>query len=373
MKNSALKQTIGRSFYMKSRYTIINKDSETNKVIRLSMVLSVAFTLPILFINGYENIMFVLTQFIQAFILFLITTKFGITISKHLYNGDKGKAIVYITIMYIASATLITISDKTKGFGNAPDIIKAERYMMSSFFDNIPLYRKLLLLFIRPFFLCCLLIYITWNEISKDMHIKKQQEMDELKAKNADIHLKLLKQQMSPHFLFNSLSTLKSIANDERTKRYITKLSDVYRYFLTKKEEENKDLVRLEDELEFIRAYLYILYERFEDGLKVDIDITDEAKMAYIPPLAIQILIENATKHNIIAAEEPLHIRIYNEDNTDNLIVSNNIQPRISHSESFGIGLSNLRARYKILNNSAIEINENGKTFVVKIPLINKS
>lgn len=194
-------------------------------------------------------------------------------------------------------------------------------------------------------------------------------EIEQLKKEKLEAQLNLLKQQISPHFLFNSLSTLRTIVPDEASKQYILKLSNVYRYLLSFNE---NNLAGLKDELEFIRSYLYILKERFEDALEVNLDIDSSAQTKLLPPLAIQLLIENAIKHNIVSLNDPLHIKIYNETN-DVLVISNNLQPKLSTERHTGKGLENISKRYKLLSGQSIEILENKDTFTVKIPLLTKS
>ncbi|WP_316819273.1 sensor histidine kinase [Pedobacter nyackensis] len=177
-----------------------------------------------------------------------------------------------------------------------------------------------------------------------------------------------LQQQISPHFLFNSLSTLKTIAKDQPTKNYIIQLAGVYRYVLNFNEHY---LTPLKAEISFIRSYLYIMNERFEDALKVDIKVSEEHLELRIPPLSLQILIENAIKHNTISPERPLHISIITDD-TPALTVRNNFQPKKMLEEGTGTGLKNIIERYKLLANKTINISNNAEEFLVTIPLIVK-
>ncbi|MDR1698851.1 MAG: histidine kinase [Prevotellaceae bacterium] len=200
---------------------------------------------------------------------------------------------------------------------------------------------------------------------------KNQLEIELLKQENLEARLKLLKQQVSPHFLFNALSTLKTIVGDPQTKNYIVQLSNVYRYLLSNKDNspQLKNLVSLCDELAFIQSYLYILAERFEEALQVEINVNENLMQKKLPPLALQILIENAIKHNIISSDEPLLIEVYNEGE-DTLAVCNRLQPKISTDDSLGIGLQNIKDRYRLLGDKAIEVIPTGETFTVKIPLL---
>lgn len=193
-------------------------------------------------------------------------------------------------------------------------------------------------------------------------------EIEMLKQENLEARLSLLKQQVSPHFLFNSLSTLKTIAPDSKTKNFVMQLSNVYRYLLKDNGFQNNNMVSLKEELEFTQSYIYILKERFEDALEVELKVSEDSLKKHLPPLALQILIENAIKHNVVCTDEPLRISIRTE--AANLVVSNKILPKNSTEESLGIGLKNIKDRYKILQNKDIEIINSNKSFTVKLPLL---
>jgi two-component system LytT family sensor kinase len=190
------------------------------------------------------------------------------------------------------------------------------------------------------------------NEILEQAHLRAQ--------------LLSLQQQISPHFLFNSLSTLKTIAGDQPTKNYVVQLAAVYRYVLNFNESY---LSPLKDELAFIKSYLYIMNERFEEALQVTINIPDEYLQLLIPPLSLQLLIENAIKHNVISNEQPLHITIMTNDSPA-LVIKNNTQPKKIPEEGTGTGLKNIRERYRLLIQLPVEILNTGSTFSVTLPLL---
>ena len=175
-----------------------------------------------------------------------------------------------------------------------------------------------------------------------------------------------LQQQISPHFLFNSLSTLKTMVSDPSAKNYIVHLAGVYRYVLSFNEQY---LTRLDDELKFISSYLHILNERFGPTLRVDMDIQQQHAALLLPSLSLQLLIENAIKHNVCSIEQPLHISITTTDSPA-LKVENNFQPKRSRLERPGTGLKNIIERYKLLVDKSVDVaNDNGK-FTVTIPLL---
>lgn len=186
-------------------------------------------------------------------------------------------------------------------------------------------------------------------------------KQDQLKAQ-----LFSLQQQLSPHFLFNSLSTLKTIAPDTGTKTYVMQLANVYRYLLSFRDSLK---ITVQDELAFTRSYLYILQERYEAALQVSIRIEDHFLHYYLPPVTLQILIENALKHNIISMEQPLKLRMFTgEDAT--LTIENSYQPKLSVEESNGTGLQNINDRYRLLAGKQITVRREDANFVVVLPLL---
>ncbi|MEP1093709.1 MAG: histidine kinase [Cyclobacteriaceae bacterium] len=191
---------------------------------------------------------------------------------------------------------------------------------------------------------------------------------EELKNRQIKTQYEVLQNQMSPHFLFNSLNTLASIIPEdpEAAVSFTVKLSDVYRYILQNKERE---LVALEEEIVFVKSYLFLLRMRFPDNLTVEFDIASEYQGLNIPPLTLQMLIENAIKHNVISKSKPLHISIY-IDNGKSVVVKNNLQKKESLEKSTKTGLENIVKRYEILGNRKIDIISSANNFMVAVPLI---
>jgi hypothetical protein len=175
-----------------------------------------------------------------------------------------------------------------------------------------------------------------------------------------------LKNQVNPHFLFNSLNALTNLVYDDPDKaaRFINQLSEVYRYVLDTKDQE---VVPLERELEFLNAYLYLQQIRFGDKLSVSIGRTSAG--IYVAPLALQMLIENAIKHNVVSEEDPLNITIAVDNQY--IIVKNNLQPRIGFIEpSAGVGLENICRRYEFLTKDQLRIVKSENYFEVSVPLL---
>ncbi len=200
--------------------------------------------------------------------------------------------------------------------------------------------------------------------------IRRQQEVvvenQQLQAENILNQYEALKNQLNPHMLFNSLNTLRSLVREdqEKAQEYIQELSRVLRYTLQGNESRS---VFLKDEMDFVSAYIFLLKMRFEDNLFFDIRIDKRYESYLLPPMAVQMLIENAVKHNEISNRRPLTIRICTE--SGRLIVSNPVQPKLTASAGTGIGLANLAKRYTLLYKQEIQITEN-ENFTVCIPLI---
>jgi sensor histidine kinase YesM len=195
-------------------------------------------------------------------------------------------------------------------------------------------------------------------------------ELEQTKTDNLGAQYELLKQQVNPHFLFNSLNTLKYMveSNDTHTVDFILKLSDFYRFTL---ESRKLNLIRLKEELEIIDAYMFLLKARFEEGIDLSITVDQGYYESLIPPFTLQLLIENCIKHNVVSLEYPLQIRIYSEN--DCIVVENGIRLKRTPEASTGMGLENINQRYIHLLNKKIEIWSDEKVFSIKLPVIHEN
>jgi two-component system, LytTR family, sensor kinase len=224
--------------------------------------------------------------------------------------------------------------------------------------------------FLRRLIMCfflSMISYIVFNNIYANSILQNTQlENEHLKQAHLRGQLISLQQQISPHFLFNSLSTLKTIAQDTDTKTYVVQLAHVYRYLLNYNEHP---ATSLSNELSFIDSYLYILHWRFEEALKVSIDVPEKYNTYLIPPVSIQLLIENVIKHNAFSPEHPVHIKI-TVDDEGKLIITNTRQPKKVTYESTKLGLQNIKERFQLLFNKKIIINSTDQNFTVILPLI---
>ncbi|RZJ54763.1 MAG: histidine kinase [Flavobacterium sp.] len=191
-------------------------------------------------------------------------------------------------------------------------------------------------------------------------------ELEHTKALNLGAQYELLKQQVNPHFLFNSLNTLKSMVdiNDPMSSEFILKLSDFYRFTL---ESRKMDLISLREELQILDSFVYLLKARFEDGFVLENDVDAKQYDAAIPPFTLQLLIENCIKHNVVSLDKPLVIKLYTEG--DFLVVENKIQLKRG-ALSTGVGLDNINQRFAHLLHQEIEIYKDETIFKVKIPTI---
>ncbi len=191
-------------------------------------------------------------------------------------------------------------------------------------------------------------------------------ENENLKRAHLASQYETLKNQVNPHFLFNSLNALSTLVykDQDLAAKFIKQLSIVYRHVLDTKD---KEVVPLSVELEALEAYIFLIHIRFGESLKVNLDIPKTANYLIIP-LALQMLVENAVKHNIISRRQPLTIDIYLKDEI--ITVSNNLQVKKNVGESSGIGLTNIQARYQYISNKTIDIQKTDTDFTVKVPLL---
>ncbi|ADY30332.1 MULTISPECIES: 2TM domain-containing protein [Cellulophaga] len=199
----------------------------------------------------------------------------------------------------------------------------------------------------------------------QDSKIKEQKII----AGTASAKFDALKNQLDPHFLFNSLNVLTSLIEEDpfQAQKFTTSLSKVYRYVL---EQKNKDLVTVDEELQFAKTYIRLLKMRFEDSIVFEVPEKSSNPDAKIIPLSLQLLLENAVKHNIVSSNKPLHLKVEEIDNM--LIVSNNLQEKKVVKKSSGVGLKNIHQRYQMLTDRTVIINKGETEFSVHLPILTK-
>lgn len=191
-------------------------------------------------------------------------------------------------------------------------------------------------------------------------------EAEKFKRESIQARYDSLKSQVNPHFLFNSLNALTSLVYEDQDKaaKFIKQLSEVYRYLL---DTRDREMVPMDQEMKFIESYLFLQKIRFGEKLRISISLTNER--ASVAPLAVQMLIENAIKHNVISEEDPLIIRVYTEGRY--IVVENNLNKKsVLAEESSGLGLENIRHRYEFLSKQKIMVEDSNGKFIVRLPLL---
>lgn len=215
-------------------------------------------------------------------------------------------------------------------------------------------------------FVVTLVVHLGYFYRSYQENRVKQQKII---AGTASAKFESLKNQIDPHFLFNSLNVLSSLIeeNPENAQKFTSSLSKIYRYVL---EQRDKELVSLEEELAFAKTYMNLLKMRFENSIFYELPEKVSNPEAKIVPLSLQLLLENTVKHNVVSEKKPLHIRIFERDNC--LIVQNDYQKKEVLKDRQGVGLQNIISRYAILTDRKVSITQNEKEFTVELPLLTK-
>jgi sensor histidine kinase YesM len=191
-----------------------------------------------------------------------------------------------------------------------------------------------------------------------------------LEKANLEARYDTLRNQVNPHFLFNSLNTLLMLVNDNPVaSRYVESISEIMRYMV---QSRDKDAVLLRDELKIARDYIFIQQSRFGDKLKVEFDIPERFYHYAIPPLALQMLLENAIKHNVVSKEDPLEVKVSMQENQF-IVIENTVKAKLDKEPSTGVGLDNIRNRYLHLTGKNISVKQENGKFTVMLPLFEKS
>jgi LytS/YehU family sensor histidine kinase len=279
-------------------------------------------------------------------------------------NWLAGKEIkpFWLRIVYNFAGSLVITAFAALILGMA-----TARYTLSGDWEQWVLPMKLLLMF-------CFRINLFLNTIHVIFLYMKQlelshQQLESYKRISSQAQLQSLRNQVNPHFLFNNLSVLTALISQDTNAsiEFVRQFSNVYRYIL---KSDEKELIHLRDEIGFIHSYLYLLKTRFDSGLTIDINISEGCLSAYILPVSLQMLVENAVKHNIISKSRPLHIEILCVDN-ESITVRNNLQKKkVDDDHSTRLGLTNIAKRYDFLGHQGVVIEHSENNFSVTIPLI---
>lgn len=212
----------------------------------------------------------------------------------------------------------------------------------------------------------CLMNAVFIGEYFLDQWRAAQVEAEQLKKESIQAQFEALKGQVNPHFLFNSFTTLNELIfeDPDRASHYLEQLSSVYRYIL-KNNEVNQ--VTVGKELEFLKSYIHLLEIRYGNNFRMEIDLSEAHRATKLPPITLQILLENAVKHNIVSKEKPLTVSIFSRD--DMLWVQNNYQPRDARETLRKMGLQHIQNRYKLLNEETVEVIKGPENWIVKLPM----
>ena len=244
------------------------------------------------------------------------------------------------------------------------EVVVYDKRSFSYFLENEKPANYLLPIIIT-FFVTLSIYSVSFYKFYQESKVKEQKII----AGTASAKFESLKNQIDPHFLFNSLNVLSSLIeeNPESAQKFTTSLSKIYRYVL---EQKDKDLVTVEEELAFAKTYANLLLMRFENGLTFELSEINLDLNAKVVPLSLQLLLENTIKHNIISEQKPLHIKIYTEKNY--LTIENNFQKKEVLEVRQGVGLQNIVNRYGLISERKVVIESNQDFFRVKIPLLTK-
>jgi two-component system, LytTR family, sensor kinase len=339
-------------------YSYSTKEIRQNKWVLIIGISIITFGAPFIF-NNYKTSLFS-TQSLLSVAGSLLTTLimwFGtMTIVKYLWenypwekNPLKHLIIEIISILAYTSAVIAIFYTIN------------ELHPIESFEENLKL--SIFFTLLITFFITSLtegyFFFIKWKET--------RVLSENLEKENIKSQYETLKSQINPHFLFNNLNTLASLIeeNPKHAVEYVQQTADYYRSILNLKD---KEVISLAEEIELIKTFYTLQQNRYGDNLKLNIKIPDDITNSMVAPLVLQMLVENAIKHNIISKDKPLTIDIYTMDSK--VIVRNNLQKRDQEQASTQFGLKNIIDRYSFLSNRKVEILENDSTFTVSIPIL---
>lgn len=338
---------------------------DLRRVLIIAFGVSIAITIVNLFANGFKidrflSIQYWIINFLYSFFLTYINVLYFRYINykfewknkgiQRILIGAGGSIVVtmlgYFICEFIASVVVLQkqtpdefLADQSFGDYVFPLLITA---IISLFFHTIYFYKAL-----------------------QEKKVTEQKII----AGTASARFDALKNQLDPHFLFNSLNVLTSLIdeNPRMAQKFTTSLSKVYRYVL---EQKDKELVTVDEELKFAKTYMTLLKLRFEDSIIFEMPEKASNPDAKVVPLSLQILLENTIKHNVVMPDKPLHIKIYEDDGF--LIVENNLQTKEVIKQSSGVGLGNVQQRYGLLTKREFSVFKTETAFIAKLPILTK-
>ncbi len=303
-----------------------------------------------LIIDFYEHMVFAIILYMaNAYWFLYLIRKYGYNVYelKRFVFALSGNLILSLVGVFIARCIVIVF-------------LQGQHFELFLMNERITYYRSSMLIALGV----ALIFYALWYyKYRQESRVKEQKII----AGTASARFDALKNQLDPHFLFNSLNVLTSLIEEDQfqAQKFTTSLSKVYRYVL---EQKNKDLVTVDEELNFARTYVRLLKMRFEDSIIFEIPDQCSIPDAKIVPLSLQLLLENAVKHNIVTSSKPLRIKVYEEKGM--LVVENNLQEKQVIKKSSGVGLQNIQQRYTILSDRRVYINKTASSFSVALPML---
>lgn len=268
--------------------------------------------------------------------------------------------LIQCVLLYVVGLVLVAIYSEMFIISLRNELTYTQFWLMykDEFFKTV------LILFILVF-VYSLLDFVVYSYTQmKDEEVRSAEMMNN----QLNLQFEALKSQLDPHFLFNSLNTISSLLykDTEKAERFIRMFAESYRFIF---KQNNQPLIPLQKELDFVQAYNYLLEVRFQEAYELKINLPEAILKSYVPPLSVQMLIENAIKHNLISQTTPLAVEIDSEKNY--LCVRNNINPLREQPESFQIGIENIRKRYSYFTDESILLDKN-EHFKVSLPLISQ-
>ncbi|WP_299683214.1 histidine kinase [uncultured Dokdonia sp.] len=244
--------------------------------------------------------------------------------------------------------------------------------IIGSFFNDFHYYITERFKVLLPIVIISVMIHAIYEAIYYHTMLKKIiREEEQTKQVMVQAQLDALRNQAQPHFFFNTLNTLRDIIDQnskDEAKEFVDKLSGVYRFIL---ESGNVNLISLRDELKFSQAYIHIQSERFGDNLQVQWNIPEAILNKMMVPMSMQLLLENAIKHNVVSRSKPLTVEVFIKE--DHVCVTNKMQAKSTKLPSTKLGLKNIEKRYALISNQPIKIKNDGEFFTVRLPLLNMS
>jgi sensor histidine kinase YesM len=293
-----------------------------------------------LFISGFQFAMFLIFAFFNYY--------WKSTLFSSLPEQTKTLAIIGANLLLFALFVYLELVIFRANFDFTPKRLGGNYFLLSSY--------PIAGIAIAEAYFLILLKKVRATEVEKA----------QLEEEKSNAELAVLKDQLSPHFFFNTLSSLSTIVRNEEKEvglEFIQEMSKTYRYTLSSRQQ---DLVKLKEEVEFLQSYIFLLKKRFGNKVTVEINFSEKAYNSSIPPMSLQLLVENAIQHNVITKTDPITVRIFDKDGQ--IWVENKLKPK--ESKSVGIGLKNLADRYRLLAKKEINISKDDHMFRVKLPLI---